>query len=395
MLSEIKSYPVNWVDGMKISKKNFIEIENFVQDFIRDSIALRTNEYNYGLLTSPTNTNSYEIFVHVGSQNLISVKMTFCRAITAAGHRIELIKTTAEDAIAMRIPFASIIEQYALQATQTNELYITLSINPDKRVPFGEAINETPPRYPFAKADYRLSVIPADYIASSEYSSNHLIVAKLIYKNNEVRQDADYIPPASTINSTSKLVEWHSRLEGLILNIENNCIKIIHKIKLKTERKSNLSENIAVLVDRILLTIAQNITDYRVILPDEPPLKTISFFTKLSKVFKVYIDTLPSSERAAREEILKYFSSWAEVPPSIFDTGMDNIIYLKYNHHEIKAHFERIYEVWKVIDNLFETLTKLEYIGEQRGKQIFVIENPVHKDKAPIEPIKSKFNPLD
>ncbi len=392
MLSEIKNYPVNWVDGMKISKRQFVEIENFVQDFIRDSIALRTNEYNYGILASPTNTNSYELFVHIDSSNTISIKMTFCRAITAGGYRLELINTTTEDAIVMRVPLAYIVEQYALQATLRNELYITISINPSKRVPFGEATNETPPRYPFTKADYRLSIIPSDYINSSEYSSTHLIIGKLIYENNEVRLENDYIPPCTSIRSFPKLYEWHSKLDGLLNSIENSCIKIMQKIKLKPEKKSPLSENINVLMDKLLFTIAAGITEYKLILPDEPPIKTINLFAQLAKVFKTYINTLTSINK---EEILKYFGSWAEVPPAVIDGGMDTLIYLRYNHHEIKLALEKVDNIWQIIAMLLDKLTQLEYIGEQRGKQIFVIENPVHRDKAPVEPIKSKFNPLD
>lgn len=392
MLGEIKNYPVNWVDGMKISKRQFVEIENFVQDFIRDSIALRTSEYNYGLLVSPTNTNSYELFVHIDAQSIISVKMTSCRAVTAGGYRLELINTTSEDAIVMRVPLGQIIEQYALQATLRNELYVMVSINPNKRVPFGEATNETPPRYPFTKADYRLSIIPSDYINSSEYSSTHLIVGKLIYENNEVRLENDYIPPCSSIRSFSKLYEWHSKFDGLLTSLENSCIKIIQKIKLKPEKKSPLSENINVLMDKLLFTIASEITEYRLILPDEPPIKTINVFAKMAKVFKTHINTLTSINK---EEILKYFGSWAEVPPAVIDGGMDTLIFMKYSHHETKAAFEKIDLIWQIIAMLLDKLTQLEYIGEQRGKQIFVIENPVHRDKAPVEPIKSKFNPLD
>jgi hypothetical protein len=392
MLSEIKNYPVNWVDGMKISKRQFVEIENFVQDFIRDSIALRTNGYNYGLLNSPTNTSSYELFVHIDTQSTISVKMTFCRAITNSGQRIELINTTSESAIVMRASLGKLIEDYALQATLKNELYITLSINPSKKIPFGEATNEIPPRYPFSKADYQLSIIPRDYINSSEYSSSHLIVAKLIYENNEVYQETGYIPPCTSMRSFPKLNEWHAQFDGLLTSLENSSIKIMQKIKLKPEKKSPLSENINGLMDKLVFTIATGITEYRNILPDEPPIKTINLFAQMAKVFKTYINTLTSINK---EEILKYFGSWAEVPPAVIDGGMDSLIYMRYDHHEIKTALDKVNDIWQIIDMLLNKLTQLEYIGEQRGKQIFVIENPVHRDKAPVEPIKSKFNPLD
>ena len=42
-------YPVNWIDGMKLSSSHFIAVQDFVTDSIRDVIALQTTDLNYGL----------------------------------------------------------------------------------------------------------------------------------------------------------------------------------------------------------------------------------------------------------------------------------------------------------------------------------------------------------
>lgn len=390
MLSEIKHYPVNWVDGMKISKKNFIELENFVNDFLRDSIAQRTNEYNFGVLPSAKEIKAHEVFIHVDSQLVISVKLTHCRAITEGGHRIEIIGDTP---LATRISFGQIAEVYGLQNSKEYELYVTLSLNPLIKVPFGEAlVEEVPPRYPYTKPQYRLSVIPRELLHTSEYSSAHLIVGKLLYKNNDLRPIENYIPPCATVRALPTLYEQYNYFESLATNLENCCMKIIQKIKLKPEKKSHLSENIRDLMDRLLFTIANEVTGYRLMLADEPPLKMINFFAKLAKVFRAYVNSLTSYDK---EELLTYFAMWAEVQPLVIEEGMDGLIFVKYNHNEIGESLGRAQFIWQLMYTLLNKLTQLEYIGERRGKQVFVIENPVHQEKKPIEPIKSKFNPLD
>ena len=43
-------YPVNWIDGMKLSSRHFIAVQDFVTDSLRDAIALQTTDLNYGFL---------------------------------------------------------------------------------------------------------------------------------------------------------------------------------------------------------------------------------------------------------------------------------------------------------------------------------------------------------
>ena len=42
-------YLVNWIDGMKLSSSHFTAEQDFVTDSVRDAIALRTTDLNYGL----------------------------------------------------------------------------------------------------------------------------------------------------------------------------------------------------------------------------------------------------------------------------------------------------------------------------------------------------------
>ena len=39
-------YPVNWIDGMKLSSSHFTAVQDFVTDSVRDAIALQTTDLN-------------------------------------------------------------------------------------------------------------------------------------------------------------------------------------------------------------------------------------------------------------------------------------------------------------------------------------------------------------
>ena len=45
----LSHYPINWIDGMKLSSSHFTAVQDFVTDSVRDAIALRTTDLNYGL----------------------------------------------------------------------------------------------------------------------------------------------------------------------------------------------------------------------------------------------------------------------------------------------------------------------------------------------------------
>ena len=44
-------YPVNWIDGMKLSSSHFIAVQDFVTDSVRDAIALQTTDLQLWLTT--------------------------------------------------------------------------------------------------------------------------------------------------------------------------------------------------------------------------------------------------------------------------------------------------------------------------------------------------------
>ena len=52
MRDNIKHFPVNWIDGMKINKDHFIDQDNASRDMLQDVASLHLSPIRYGVLTT-------------------------------------------------------------------------------------------------------------------------------------------------------------------------------------------------------------------------------------------------------------------------------------------------------------------------------------------------------
>ena len=84
----ITHYPVNWIDGMKLSSSHFMAEQDFVTDSLRDAIALQTTDLNYGL--QPVAGDSVKMHVLLDHYNQLQLTLEECHAITPNGIRIQI-----------------------------------------------------------------------------------------------------------------------------------------------------------------------------------------------------------------------------------------------------------------------------------------------------------------
>src|SRR5687767_4728049 len=81
--------PVNWVDGMKMSKDHFIAERNALLQILSGSTGAFINAVNYGLLPAvAAEHNPFNIHVSLDNQEMITIKLISCRAVTPGGHQI-------------------------------------------------------------------------------------------------------------------------------------------------------------------------------------------------------------------------------------------------------------------------------------------------------------------
>ncbi|HLK97413.1 MAG TPA: hypothetical protein VK364_06565 [Hymenobacter sp.] len=392
MLPEIKHYPVNWVDGMKISRRHFTELEQFTTEHLRDATAVGLSAHRYGLLPAdPNGVSSFELLLSVDPQQGVQARLTHCRAITAGGARIEI--TGGTEPLTLRTSLAQLLTEFNLPApTEQLRFSVVVTVNPYVRVPVGQpSPEEIPPRHPYTMPQYQLSVVPTQQVNTTTVSSFHLVIGELVYTEGALRTVPHFIPPSTALSSHPALLKWLHQLEHILQEIETDAFKIIHKVKLRIDKKSYLSDQVQLLAERTVFALSQHLTTLHLSAAEQPPIQLLDTLSRMAKQVKTTIDCFTEAER---EELLKYFEQWSETLPITLLNALSNSVSMRYDHHRVHDHLEQQYAMWQLIANVFRQLTHLEYIGKNKeGWKTFINENPVALDSAPEKPV-TRWSPF-
>lgn len=384
MLSEFEHMPVNWVDGMKISRKHFQQEEDFTSESVKDALAVNITPFNFGILPAE---KSLSLEVQCDFNQQISVQINHCNAITPNGSRIYI---TPAAQIKEVTHFKDIAERYGLQLAHPQTLLLLLSVNPFNRVPYGEPpVDETPPRHPFTMAEITISVLPVDQIKNI-YLGNVIIIGKLSYINGELIQQKDYIPSCSAIESLPALKDWYNKFQTSISSLEHCSFKILEKIRAKGQ-PNNLSNCIGKIAERLAFDIASVRTYFRWILPSASPVYFCEVLVRLLHHINMMMMTFSPNDK---EEVINYFTEWTDILQGNIDRQLAGALQLQYDHYELQRVLSGIYQVYNTYQIIFEKLVQLEYIGKHKGDSKIFIEQK--KDTGVKQAEKSsKWSPLD
>ncbi|HEY0271775.1 MAG TPA: hypothetical protein VGC22_01265, partial [Chitinophaga sp.] len=167
MLFPVKHPAVNWIDGMKISRQQFIDTEDHFADALRDATSLFLHSYDFGLLPpfrGQRQSCDFEITERVTSQ--VEVRLRQCNAITPGGLRIHLLPQEYSDQLVRHYTFS---DAEGADEGAITSYSIVLRVNPYERVPTGiPNPAETPPRHPHALHAYELSVLPGGQVEAGD-----------------------------------------------------------------------------------------------------------------------------------------------------------------------------------------------------------------------------------
>jgi hypothetical protein len=377
-------HPVNWVDGMKISKKHFIDFENFIHDHIRDNQAAGLTTFNYGILPAP---DAFDISIQSDYQQQVTVKVIHCKALTPAGYRIELDHCST---LHTNCSFRDLAEKYDLQSGQSHELYILLSVNPFKRKPAGEPlVDESPPRHPYTEPSYAIDILPVSAI-NPHALTNQLIIGKLLYHNGEIANQSQYIPAAMSVSSLPALKNWYHQFGELMSELSKYAIRIIHKIKSK-DQKNQLADNVGLLATQLLQSINNQSIEYRWKIISEPPINLLLLLVHNIVTVQQTLDCLIGKDR---EELTGYISEWADLSSGTLEKNTQSVLSLDYDHVEIAALCQEVYQYYQMLTTTFSKLSQLEFIGKRKGQNVFIVEHEV-KEPPPQQPEKkTRWSPL-
>ena len=143
-------YPVNWIDGMKLSSSHFIAVQDFVTDSVRDAIALQTTDLNYGL--QPMAGDSVKMYVLLDHYNHLQLTLEECHAVTPNGIRIQISASQEGQTLTLSKDMTE------MKGNATFSVFITAELF--KPTPYGEAAaQEYPPRIPFLRPTLMLNQV--------------------------------------------------------------------------------------------------------------------------------------------------------------------------------------------------------------------------------------------
>ena len=377
MLPDITYYPVNWVDGMKISRRHFTESEHFTTDHLRDATALQLRTDYYGLLPTANELGSpaaFELLLSVAAQNEVQARLTQCRAVTAGGVRIEITASSAP--LIARTSLAQLLATYNLTATEGLRFSVVLTVNPFERVPTGTpAPEEVPPRHPYTRPAHELIYVPTQQLSSTTSAAFALVVGELQYVAGELRPVAQFIPPSTALASHPALLQALHQIDFQLTELETDAFKIIHKVKLRTDHKSSLGDSVRDLAENTVFALAQQLTTLRLMAAAQPPIYLLDALLRIAKQVKTSLDILTEGER---EALLRYFEQWSEILPATLLAALQAAVTFTYDHHQVHEHLRQQQQLWQLLGTIFRHLSHLEYIGKNKeGWQSFINENPI------------------
>ena len=388
MNDEIQYLPVNWIDGMKISRRHFEETGLYTESLAQHTAALSLTDYNFGILPAK---KSLDLLVSCDLNLLINIELLQCQAITRNGGRISIGQ---DEGISLRKNYRDIAAQYQLQTSQAQSLLILLTVDPYSRIPAGEPLmNENPPRHPFTRPRYKLDIVPAETINIVLVPSS-LLIGKIVYANGELRVQTDFIPPCTAVQSHPLAEAWVEKFRQLLENWEQYAMRIIQKINARTsaQQTSALAVNIQKMSEKMLEQIVrQKIRLQWIEQKSAPIFLCVSLLENLQ-----YLQTIQLCyAEKDREEMLNYFAEWTDTQPGNLEKQILQSLQLVYNHQDMASIMHEIHQSYLACVQLFLKLSQLDFIGKKKGQHIFVIEQEVKPVNPPVNPKPNgRWSPL-
>jgi hypothetical protein len=386
-----KYFPVNWIDGMKISKDHFIAQDNAFTNVLNDLGSLSVSPIRYGILPPPSGGESnFNVKMALDNQDVLRVSVLSCQAVTPGGIRIDLPVLSGNG-----VSDTDGVPAVSFQFTDNKAdsvWWVALSIHPYKRLPAGSPdLSENPPRYPYTVPAYSLQVI-----GESQYNqyANHpysLIIGKINATANEIKIDHDYIPPCYSISAYSDLVTLHAEMDQFYAMLETKCLIIVQNI-FQRKQQNEISELVQFVCDRMMLHLGQAITEMRWINLHESPAFLFAGIASLARVMKNSIDLRIGS---GKEEMMNYLCEWCELKQGELETLLSSLAGIRYDNNDINKNISKITLFVKVTLRLFDTLSKLEFIGKRKTEVVKALTEDrfgfTEKQMSPPPPPKRRF----
>lgn len=375
MLPPFKTNPVNWVDGMKINKDHFLHTDKHFAETIRDARALHLNHFNYGLCPShEEGSSSLSISLSVDASKVIRAVLSFFRAVTPGGYRMEF---GYQKPIKVNADTSQLNAELSFDDSKENTFYVLLHMS-SRQIPIGQPDSEEiPPRIPYVTSEYTIQILPESQINLHDSLGNSLLLGKFRRVSGKMKVDENFIPPCTMVRSFPKLMDDYYHLGNLLGETAKNISVIISKIQEKSQ-STTLTKSCMALCNDASDYLATILGDYRWLYANMPPVYFLSTYLKFAYRFNTSLSNLPVKDR---EELLNYICEWIEENTSETTEIISTMIKMEYDHNDIAAAVEKASNFMELTHKIFGKLAQLDFIGKRKGEGAFVQERKVEEKK--------------
>ena len=372
-MKEINKYRVNWIDGMKINKNHFIDLENSFLHAVKTVEEVNLTPTNYGLLPDFSERgSSIELSISLDGQNSVEVNITHCKAVTLGGYQIDISESTRP-----------LLEQAGCElrkkiqiSGQSDQYSVVLIINPYQRITVGAADpEEEPPRRPYVLPEYKIDILESSELNNKELGLHHLTIGRVQLVDGKLSVINDFIPPSKSIQSHIDLKQAYDGISTFFGNLEAYLVQIIQKIHQK-KQDNDLALMVLQMSQKMLDYLNYGLTDFKIQTQFSAPIELVVKTSTLARIIKNSLDVFSG---AGKEEFLNYISDWGDLNQGGFETIMSETIDNKYQHTNINPSLDQISRFTRIILTTFKKLNELDYIGKKSDSNIFVKENVVDK----------------
>ncbi|MBP6311697.1 MAG: hypothetical protein KA408_05465 [Flavobacteriales bacterium] len=369
MNDSIKNGYINWIDGMKISKDHFIDMQRATEDRLRDVRSVLGSEFDMGLLAGKLKgRGSLEYILTIGHPNRIDMEVYQCRALSPAGDRVEIVSDLNSLTNALKATFTIDLEK----AEDRDTYDVIIKVDSFNMTPYGEPdVKESPPRHPFAQPGYTLELAPSKEIQYNEYNRNYVVLTRVQLIGSEIKHLKEYIPPCMSMESAAELTEFYFRYLQFVKDLEQNAFRIIIKTN-SAEHKTPLVNNVELIARRVFDLIEKEIDDVVLFYRFENPVHFVAHTMRLARCIR---NSIELTTNAGKDELLNYFSTEVmDLSSAEYMNVLSGLFGMEYQHYDINACLTRISSFCKHTAKLFDELSRLDYIGKKKDIGIFVTD---------------------
>lgn len=367
---KIEHLPINWVNGVKLTKDHFFGNYYNMIESLYGSIENQLTNYNYGLGKALDDSNdNVEFDISGESLDTLCVRLKKCNGLTRGGLPIIFHEGLYGD----YVPTATLPDSNSL-SIENNEFLILVSINPYEMIPIGEPDPEVIPlHHPHVLPSIKLHIMPKSQTNKAFYSKNFLIIGEIKSHGNAFAVNRQYIPPLQKSAYHDGLKSFINQLTHILHNIRED-IRTIYSRNLSDKRRDALANNTFVLCNAFNSFYNSRIFFIEQTAQEQPPIFLIQAVNELANGFVSALQTLSET---MREELLQYYYEWTNITPSDFMHSIENVTGITYEHTDISSSLHTLGAFLSPLERMFHKMGELEYIGLVRENIVVGEESPV------------------